>query len=154
MAERTFAINPNVPLTTRCCAFICLVITVALTLYGYMRGFYYSFFGPFIIIVCVVVMVKGTGRPRRRRRETFLEGTLDLTDSEADLARHNPVAVIQRRLQENTQRSENDDAQRSLLQRCNQETNAGPDSTWIWRRPPSYCNDGNICKLLFTLFTC
>ena len=134
----------GVPLPTRACAFIGLIITLALTFYGYTRGFHYSFIGPLIIIFCVVILVKGSRQQRRTRRSIFLEGPLHLTDSETELARHNPMAVIRRRLEESGEHRENNDAQESLIHRYDEEGSAGQESTWIWRRPPSYCLDGNI----------
>ena len=148
-AETISGAAHGVPITPRFCAFICLVMTVALTLYGYMRGFYYSFVGPFIIIACIVILVKGTRQQRRPRRSVFLEGPLNLTESETELARHNPMAVIRRRLEESEVMRQDNDAQQTLLQRLDGQTGVEPESTWIWRRPPSYCNEGNIFLLLF-----
>jgi len=130
----------SVPVTTRACTLMFLLVTVTLTLYGYLRGYYYSFVGPFIIIVCIVILVRGPyyRRSRRNRRNVLFEGPLNLTSSETELARNDPMAVIRRRLSEMEERGvSRTDAQQSLLERYDQRNN-----NRIWRRPPSYCENG------------
>ena len=126
----------GVPLAAIACTSISFVITILLTLYGYICGFYYSFIGPLLIVVYVLILVTNLRKAERKQRSLIIKGKLSLGESESELRSEGEI-------------NGNIYDQPSLLHKYSQQKGAVLESSW--RRPPSYCIDGKITYSRITL---
>merc|ERR1711962_1360446 len=128
----------RLPWTGYACIFISMGMTLGISLYGYIKGFYYSFIGPLVIALYILILVRRRLQWRRIQGGTRIVGArIEVHDSETD--------ELRRITSLNRLRSTEDgqiDAQQSLVRRYEEEAAQVPEATWIWRRPPSYCDKG------------